>query len=148
MTFTELSLSHSCVVLTEGLGLLSCWKAKCRPSLRSVEQVFIKHIHLYFAPLSFFSTLTSLPVPVFEKRPPSMMLPPPSLFGKCLISSPQIEHGHIIFFSPDQIMLFSRYFFPIFKQTLVCFALKRGFCLEEELQRWLNSIRDFAHLSY
>ncbi len=34
-TFTELSLSHSCIALTVCLGLLSCWKVNFQPSLRS-----------------------------------------------------------------------------------------------------------------
>ena len=54
--------------------------------LSALEQVLIKD--LYFAPFIFTSVLTSLPVPVAEKHPHSMMLPPPCFTkGWCQVSS-------------------------------------------------------------
>ena len=71
--------SHSCVVLAMCLGFLSWWKMNLHPSLRSwaLWSRFSSKISLHFAPLIFASILTSLPVPVAEKHPHSMMLPPP-----------------------------------------------------------------------
>ncbi len=47
-TFTELSLSHSFVILSVCLGWLSCWKMNLCPSLRStLEQVFIKDVSVH-----------------------------------------------------------------------------------------------------
>ena len=78
-TFTELSQSHSFVILAVCLGSLSCWKMNLRPSLRSralLEQVFIKDLSVHCW-IHLSSILTSLPVPAAEKHPHSMMLPPP-----------------------------------------------------------------------
>ena len=59
--FTELSLSHSCIVLAVCLGSLSCWKVNLQLSLpsRMLWTRFSLRISLYFAPFSFPSTLTS-----------------------------------------------------------------------------------------
>ena len=80
-TFTELSLSHSCVVLAVCLGSLSCWKVNHRLSLGSwaLWTKFSLRISLCFAPSSFPSTLTLPLVPATEKHPTAcMMLPAPS----------------------------------------------------------------------
>ncbi|XP_051951468.1 dihydroxyacetone phosphate acyltransferase isoform X2 [Xyrauchen texanus] len=78
-TFTELSCSHSFVILTVCLGSLSCWKMNLCPSLRSraLWSRFSSKMSLYIAAFIFPSILTSLPVPAAEKHPHSMMLPPP-----------------------------------------------------------------------
>jgi hypothetical protein len=62
------------------LGSLSCWKLNLRPNLRTwvLWSRFSSRISLYFAPLSFPSILTSVPVPAAEKHPHSIMLPPSS----------------------------------------------------------------------
>ena len=54
-TFRDLSWSHSYVVLAVCLGLLSCWKVKLCPSLRSwaLCSRFSSRISLYFAPFIF-----------------------------------------------------------------------------------------------
>ncbi len=91
-TFTELSLSHSYVALAVCLGSSSsssssCWKINLWPSLRSwaLWNRFSLRISLYFAPFSFPSTLTSLPVPAAEKHPNSMgLLPAHFTFGMLL----------------------------------------------------------------
>ena len=80
-TFRDLSQSHYCVVLAVCLGLLFCWKMNRHLSLNTLEQVFITDVSLL---CSFPSILTSLPVPVAEKHPHSMMLPSP-LYHKGLI---------------------------------------------------------------
>ncbi len=64
-TFTELSLSHSCVALVVYLGSLSFWKVNLRLSLRSWALW-----NRFFAPFSFPSTLTILPVPAAKRHPP------------------------------------------------------------------------------
>ena len=76
-TFSDLSRSHSCVVLTVCLGSLCCLKVNLRPSLRSwaLWSRLSLRISLYFDPFIFPSILTSLPVP--KKHSHSMMLPPP-----------------------------------------------------------------------
>ncbi|XP_051570030.1 monocyte to macrophage differentiation factor 2-like isoform X2 [Myxocyprinus asiaticus] len=78
-TFTELSRSHSFVILAVCLGSLSCWKMNLHPSLRSraLWSRFSSRMSLYIAAFIFPSILTSLPVPAAEKHPHSMMLPPP-----------------------------------------------------------------------
>ena len=72
-TFRDLSRSHSCVVFAVCLGSLSCWKVNISPSLRSLSR-FSSRSYLYFAPFIVPSILTGLPVA--EKHPHSMMLPP------------------------------------------------------------------------
>ncbi len=78
-TFTELSCSHSFVILAVCLGSLSCWKMNLHPSLRSraLWSRFSSRMSLYIAAFIFPSILTSLPVPAAEKHPHSMMLPRP-----------------------------------------------------------------------
>lgn len=72
---SELSLSHSCIVLAVCIGSLSWWKVNFWPSLRSWAFWirFSLKISLYFASSSFHSTLSSLPVPAAEKRPHTML---------------------------------------------------------------------------
>ncbi len=85
-TFTELSLSHSCVALAVCLGSLSCWKVNLRPSLRFwiLWTGFSLRLSLYFGALSFFSTLFHS-VPAAEKQPYSMrLLPAHFTFGMVL----------------------------------------------------------------
>ncbi len=78
-TFTELSCSHSFVILAVCLASLPYWKVNLRPSLRSraLWSRFSSRMSLYIAAFIFPSILTSLPVPAAEKHPHSMMLPPP-----------------------------------------------------------------------
>ncbi len=76
-TFTELSRSHSFVVLAVCLGLLSCWKVNLLPSLRFwiiiiiINAISINTLMLsqYFGALSFSSTLMSPSVLAAENSP-------------------------------------------------------------------------------
>ncbi len=56
-TFTELSRSHSCVILAVCLGSLSCWKVNLLPSLRfwMLWTRFSLRLSQYFGALSFSS---------------------------------------------------------------------------------------------
>ncbi|XP_075931719.1 gamma-aminobutyric acid receptor-associated protein-like 2 isoform X2 [Anarhichas minor] len=85
-TFTELSRSHSFVILAVCLGSLSCWKMNLHPSLRSraLWSRFSSRMSLYIAAFIFPSILTSLPVPATEEHPHSMMLPPCFTVGMVL----------------------------------------------------------------
>ncbi len=78
-TFIESSLSPSCIVLAVCVGLLSCWKVNFQPSLRfwALWTRFSLRLSLYLAAFSFPSSLITSPVPVAEKHPHCMMLPPP-----------------------------------------------------------------------
>ena len=119
-TFTELSQSRSCVVLSVCLGPLSGWKVNLRQSLRSraLWTWFSSGISPYFGLFSFPSTLTSLPVPAAEKHPHSMMLPPPGftvgmVLGRwwavpCFLQTWHLElrPNNSILVSSDQIILF------------------------------------------
>lgn len=70
---TELSLSHTFVVLAVCLGPLSCWKVNLWASLRSwvLWNRFSLRISLYFAGFSLPFTLTNAPGPAAEKQPHS-----------------------------------------------------------------------------
>ncbi len=73
-TFTELSRSHSFVILAVCLGLFSCWKVNFLPSLR-FRIIIINAISIFWCTELFFYP-DETPVPVTEKQPHSMRLFP------------------------------------------------------------------------
>ena len=92
-TFTEVSLSNSCIVLAVFSGSLSCWKVNLWPNLKFwvLWTRFSLRISPYFA-----SSLLLNPdhPPPAKKHPHSMMLQPPCFTigywagdERCLVSS-------------------------------------------------------------
>merc|ERR1712002_444701 len=75
-TFTELSLSHSCIVLAvlRVIVLLEGEPSAQSEVLSALDQVFIKNISVL---CSVQLSLNPLPVPATEKHHHSMKLPPP-----------------------------------------------------------------------
>ncbi len=73
-TFTELSRSHSFVILAVCLGLFSCWKVNFLPSLR-FRIIIINAISIFWCTELFFYS-DETPVPATEKLPHSMRLFP------------------------------------------------------------------------
>ncbi len=68
-TFTELSRSHSFVILAVCLGFWSCWKVNLLPSLRFW---IINAISIFWC-TELFSTLTSPSFPVYQTRQSCLM---------------------------------------------------------------------------
>lgn len=82
------------------LGLLSCWKMNCHPSLGSralwsrCSSRMPRHHNAAFI---FSSVLTILPVPAAEKHPNSMLLMPPPYFSAGLMSTCFLQTWNLTF---------------------------------------------------